>query len=60
MEDDITSLPLYQASLATKRRKRILRICFHLANIILPAVCIFFVIVFFTTGFVSSTVNTSD
>jgi len=49
-----------QASLTTKRRKRILRICLHLANIILPAVCIFFVIIFFTTGFVSSTANTSN
>ena len=41
----------------TSRQKRNMRICFHLANIVLPIVCIVFVILFFATGLISAALS---
>ena len=46
-----------KVSVMTSRQKRNMRICFHLANIVLPIVCIVFVILFFATGLISASLS---
>ena len=46
-----------KVSVMTNQAKRSLRICFHMANIVLPIVCVCFVIIFFMAGAISSSMN---
>lgn len=48
---------LTKMSLTERRKRRAMRICFNVANIVLPAICIVFVVVFFTTGAVTSSTS---
>ena len=46
-----------KVSVTSRRRRRTMRFCFHLANVILPLICIMFVVIFFMTGYITSAVN---
>merc|ERR1712113_681382 len=52
---DFTKPPT--VSVMTIRQKRNMRICFHLANIVLPIVFVVFVILFFATGLISASLS---